>query len=424
MVLRFFKMIGHGTLMMTRTLRNYAMLSMSVVLSFSVLLGYLVYTDSTLFNQYKDVLYKPDGWISVPDSKRSTGDIISLQQLTKDIPSYVMTLYSGDQLNSPDGTFSYNFNVYTIPSSCWGVLYPNSNPPNRVDITWLDGRQTDNITLGLREIIISKAAYDILLADKEGEKILPVSLPSKDSASGRSVRRWLDCTVVGTIDYPDHYSNTLNVSELSNKKRAHLHIYTYMSQATMDKMMAGSAPYGITERFVIYNTTNPEYVIKSAEQVGMMAFNVYERKTEAMREMQIHAQTKMIIVLLMFVLLGINLYGSFSNALDRRRFEVGIKRAIGASKAAIIGQFMWESLLLMLINTFISVVLVFNGFLWYKYFWEAEQNFNPFRKWTIYINGTSVAMFAIVTLSLTLLFSIIFAVKATQVQVVEYLKAE
>ena len=38
MVLRFFKMIGHGTLMMARTLRNYAMLSMSVVLSFSVLL--------------------------------------------------------------------------------------------------------------------------------------------------------------------------------------------------------------------------------------------------------------------------------------------------------------------------------------------------------------------------------------------------
>ena len=34
-MLRFFKMIGHGTLMMVRTLRNYAMLSMSVVLSFS-----------------------------------------------------------------------------------------------------------------------------------------------------------------------------------------------------------------------------------------------------------------------------------------------------------------------------------------------------------------------------------------------------
>jgi len=424
MILRFFKMIGHGTLMMARTLRNYAMLSMSVVLSFSVLLGYLVYTDSSLFNQYKNVLYKPDGWISVVDMKKSSGDIVALQQLTKDIPSYVMTLYSGDHLNSPDDTFSYNFLVYTIPSFCWGVIYPNSSPPERVDISWLDGRETDNITLGVGEIIISKAAYDVLLADKEGEKILPVSLLSKDPTTGRTVSRWLDCTVVGTIDYPDHYSNSLSVSELSNKKRARLHIYTYMSQATMDKMMAGSAPYGITERFVIYNTTNPEYVIKSAEQVGMKAYNVYERKTEAMREMQIHAQTKMIIVLLMFVLLGINLYGSFSNALDRRRFEVGIKRAIGASKAAIIGQFMWESLLLMIINTFISVVLVFNGFLWYKYFWEAEQNFNPFRKWTIYINGTSVAMFAIVTLSLTLLFSIIFAVKATQVQVVEYLKAE
>ena len=93
MVLRFFKMIGHGTLMMVRTLRNYAMLSMSVVLSFSVLLGYLVYTDSTLFNQYKDVLYKPDGWIAVHDQKRSAGDIMALQKLTEEIPSYVMTEY-------------------------------------------------------------------------------------------------------------------------------------------------------------------------------------------------------------------------------------------------------------------------------------------------------------------------------------------
>ena len=158
--------------------------------------------------------------------------------------------------------------------------------------------------------------------------------------------------------------------------------------------------------------------------MGMFCSNVHTKKAEAMREMQLHAQTKMIIVLLMFVLLGINLYGSFSNALERRRFEVGIKRAIGASKMAIIGQFMWESLLLMLCNIFISMVLVFNGFLWYKYFWERTREFSPYEKWTIYMSGTSILMFATVTLALTLLFSVIFAVKATQVQVVEYLKAE
>jgi ABC-type antimicrobial peptide transport system permease subunit len=255
------------------------------------------------------------------------------------------------------------------------------------------------------------------LADKE-EPILPVYVDTKEGS------RWMDCKVVGTLDAPDDFSNTLNISESVNGTlSASIYIVTFMSQATMDEMTKG-AETDFVMRFVIYNTSNPAYVIEAAEQVGMICFNVYTKKSEAMREMQIHAQTKMIIVLLMFVLLGINLYGSFSNALDRRRFEVGIKRAIGASKAAIIGQFMWESLLLMIINTFISVVLVFNGFLAYKYYWEADRDFNPYWKWTIYMNGTSMAMFVIVTLSLTVLFSVIFAIKATQVQVVEYLKAE
>jgi len=40
------------------------------------------------------------------------------------------------------------------------------------------------------------------------------------------------------------------------------------------------------------------------------------------------------------------------------------------------------------------------------------------------MNGTSILMFAVVTVGLTLLFSIVFAIKATQVQVVDHLKAE
>ena len=117
MVLRFFKMIGHGTLMMVRTLRNYAMLPMSVVLSFSVLLGYLVYTDSTLFNEYKDVLYKPDGWISVVDQKRSSGDVTALQKLTEDYPGYVMSEYQNMPIRSQDQTYCYSFTVRVIPSA-------------------------------------------------------------------------------------------------------------------------------------------------------------------------------------------------------------------------------------------------------------------------------------------------------------------
>ena len=290
-------------------------------------------------------------------------------------------------------------------------------------ITWLDGRESGNVVLGKGEILIARRAYDLLVADK-GDRILPVSVTVVDPITQQYFSRWMDCTVVGTIDSPTSFNPPLYVTERTNGiTDVSLNIYTFMSQATMDEMTAG-AQGAMSERWVIYNTSNPEYVIKAAEQVGMLCFNIHTKKSEALREMQLHAQTKMIIVLLMFVLLGINLYGSFSNALERRRFEVGIKRAIGASKAAIIGQFMWESMLLMLCNIFVSVVIVFNLALWMKYFEEKTMNFNPYWNWTIYMSGTSILLFAVVTIALTLLFSVIFAVKATQVQVVEYLKAE
>ena len=44
--------------------------------------------------------------------------------------------------------------------------------------------------------------------------------------------------------------------------------------------------------------------------------------------------------------------------------------------------------------------------------------------YVLYITAESVAMFAVCALVLTVVFSFIFAYKATRVQIVDYLKAE
>ena len=51
-------LVLHAGRMVGRTLRSYAMLSVTILLSFSFLLGYLVFTDSQLHNSYKDVLHQ------------------------------------------------------------------------------------------------------------------------------------------------------------------------------------------------------------------------------------------------------------------------------------------------------------------------------------------------------------------------------
>ena len=50
--------IRHAFLMVTRTIKSYGLLSVTITLTFSLLLGYLVFTDTKLYNQYKSLFAK------------------------------------------------------------------------------------------------------------------------------------------------------------------------------------------------------------------------------------------------------------------------------------------------------------------------------------------------------------------------------
>ena len=111
--------------------------------------------------------------------------------------------------------------------------------------------------------------------------------------------------------------------------------------------------------------------------------------------------------------------------MNDRKFEIGVKRAIGASALSIVRQFLYESLIVMVTNIFLSVVLVADVFIVYKFLYEHTPNeWGQYLKWIIYISPQSLAMFAVSSVSLTLVFSLIFAYKSTQVEIVQYLKAE
>lgn len=63
---------------------------------------------------------------------------------------------------------------------------------------------------------------------------------------------------------------------------------------------------------------------------------------------------------------------------------------------------------------------VINGALIYKYVYQFIEN----ETWTIYLSVASIAMFGVVTISLTVIFSLVFAVQTTEVEIVQYLKSE
>ena len=47
-----FRILKHSLTMVGRTLRSYMLLSVTIVLSFSLLLGYLGFVDSEIYNEY------------------------------------------------------------------------------------------------------------------------------------------------------------------------------------------------------------------------------------------------------------------------------------------------------------------------------------------------------------------------------------
>lgn len=50
------KLLKHSAAMIKKTFRNYMMLSITVFLTFTFLLGFLIYTDSGIYNKYKELM--------------------------------------------------------------------------------------------------------------------------------------------------------------------------------------------------------------------------------------------------------------------------------------------------------------------------------------------------------------------------------
>lgn len=181
-------------------------------------------------------------------------------------------------------------------------------------------------------------------------------------------------------------------------------------------------------RKVTFYTEEPELVSQMITEMDSALYvdAVYEDQNRALEKIQTEKSTKALVAAILLLLLGINLYSSFDNALNNRKFEIGVKRALGASAFSIVRQFFYEGLLVMIADILLSVAIVTDIAIAYKVIREAI----PLDQWgtkmhfVLYISPYSIAIFVICALVLTVVFSFVFAYKSTQVQIVDYLKAE
>ncbi len=421
---KHFRIFHHSLTMVGRTLRSYMLLSVTIVLSFSLLLGYLGFVDSEIYNEYKYIFKINRGHLKVDDGTSNSERFDALVEKVSEIESTCFyTVYhswsqmsDGQYATSTGNTLSARqIGVYLLSGYVWEFFLHFGDP---YTIRWIDGREHEYVDLMPGEAVLDLATYYALGLDEIDEPVYTFRFTNdREKCLEMTVR------IVGLIDLGDSFF-TENGANLEYNTNYSPMIILPMSDLTYDDISILSP-----SRYAIIYSDNPKAIYSLATDLDFelsLSDSVYRWQDSVSETIQTRKSTKALITCAMLLILGINLYSSFNNALSERKFEIGVKRAIGASSFDIIRQFLYESITVMVVNILISIALVVDVGLIYRLVIQntlGKSNF-LYETYTLYLSPYSIGMFVTCSVTLTVVFSFIFAYKSTQVQVIDYLKAE
>ena len=401
--------IGHACKMLRRNLRSYLMLSITLVFSFGVLLAYFAFSDSNSYNAYKEIMSSPREIVMAYSRNESFEELQILnKQVMEQIP----------------GTSSYLYPVIGTTLSQYGNIHTEiSILPNHASMVFRDISdetvfenytslveviQGQGFPLKEDQAIINESLYRSL--SPEGALPMPLQIPFLTTDGTYIIRQ---VQVVGVC-------KDIGETPLSYDAEGNLQGYAhvYVSQSLLEE----SDIHRIVQRkpMILFHSPNPETVAAYAKHFDVVLHAVCIAQDAATGLLHMQAKDKLLIALVLYCLLSLNLYGCFSNALSDRRYEIGIKRALGASKITIVFQFFVEGLLVMLGSILISVLSISAIVALYKLY----QLIVIGGQWIFYVSPHSLLMFAICSVGMSLFLSLLFAFRATQTEISNQLKSE
>lgn len=422
--------LAHAGLMVGRQLRSYALLSVTVVLSLSLLLAYMMYNDSQLYNKYK-VLFSHDPNLVEFYLNRFPSEELFFQNAEElgeiyDVRRACMAQMSyGSHLATEDGVYlgSISMEFLAVDSQSLLPHYLDEH----YDVVWLDGVKRDYLEVYPGEVILDEELFYALRLNEQED---PIFIYETASAAG-SIR--LSLRVVGLLRATSEVAKILDLERfIKDMDSGNGSNFTADSIVNAQDISPTSIPWVSWGTELWIYCESPSEIAQLAEKMYGDTANLYfstycyaDQQAEALQTIRTEKGTKATIAMALLLLLGINLYSCFSNALSERKFEIGVKRALGASKWSIVRQFLYEGFMIMTANILISIDVVTLVLLLYKRFCEANAD-NAFygTEWTIYFSPYTFGIFAVCAVTLTVVFSLIFAYQSTQVEIVQYLKAE
>ena len=315
--LRYFR---HSLLMIQRNRIVYAKLSVTVVLSFALLLAFLLFTDARLYNEYKDIFAQPREIVLSSRFGKPAAYHALLSQIKNNIAGadyYGYATLSGicEYENGSVNVRCSFLPAGDMPVYTWNHIdFEKTSGLFSVTAIRLLGEKQDFDLKG-NEVIINESWYNALI---DGGAQQPVRIPIHfDWQDGKSAD-WV-LTVVGVC------GDTLQDKLLLDKTGSVSgHGGLYLSAALLTRPDVGE--FDQTAEYSVWvNTATPEKAIGYARALGFSTYGVSEAQQAANTILTVEKASKAYIAAVILVLLGINLYSSFSNALQERRFEIGVK---------------------------------------------------------------------------------------------------
>lgn len=390
----------HAIMMVKKNKRKYMLLSVTILISFVFFLAYLMYIDSNYMTKNVQDIVSSKKLIRVCASNVEEQrklkvflDSIDNKETHYYINREVFLHEDYIDLFAKVDKKEFDMGVNVIPSEC-------SNVFNGIYMK-INSREDKGISLGKDEIIVPEYIYKELYKNKQETEDVYIKLPFALKDDKCIIK---DLKVVGAY----RVNKTVWMMDYSNRM-----IISY------ETVRNNEIKLGDNIQAYIY-TEKSQDLIRSMRSMELPGISTLEQKSNAFSLIKEKVRVKAIITVVLFFLLGINLYSSFKNVLEQRKYEIGVKRAVGASGLDIIEQFFFEGIIVVGINVILAIFITNMMFLVYKLYNEIVLG----QEFIIYINNFSKMMFGVVSMFIMFIYSITFAIQSSRVEIIKYLKSE
>ncbi len=383
--------------------KSYYLLSISIVVSLSILLVVLIVLDSNVYNKHKNIDNVPIGTMDIYTDDVNFSNQDNLSYLIEDGNGYSHYKVNNFQLKRESSDkFSILGNYYYVDSNYFSLFRSNDLSFYMYDCIFGSCELVNE-----KDIIIEKSLYDYLSSSYDINST--ISLPIVDECGDQIYR---DYTIVGVVDNGGTNKNRPEIIENNGNMVLYTDIFMNFSNTPSNDF--------INREGYLVNASDPLSLSENVRKLGYNSTSVYLMKKTAIEDKLSAVSTKVILLIVLLLILGLNIYGNFMNSLKERYIEIGIKRALGVKKKDIILQFLFEMIIVLIINLAITLFLSFNFVYLFKIILLLLYQY----EYILYFNVYSMINFFIFSFFILLTCSLIFSFKAANLEIIDVIKEQ